>query len=659
LVEANRARWAERDRAEGERLAKLEAQANEKLAGERLVQVEAEKKKADEEKQIAQAVRDFLQNKLLAQADTSAQANALLKAGESSSGWKLNPTIRELLDRAARELAPDRIAKSFPQPLIQAEILQTVGVAYREIDEYQPAIEFLKRSEALRRQHLGHEHPDTLAAMTALARAYGRTGKLDLALPLFEETLRLRKARLGPEHDDTLESMRALAANYTRARKHDLALSLYKETLELLKTRRGPEDIRTAGCMNDLAVAYGAAGKHELALPLFQEALKLSKARRGPEHPGTILGMSNLAWGYKHVGKLDLALPLFEETLRLRKAKLGSDHPDTLASLEDLAAAYRAARRLDLALPLLEERFKLQKARLGPEHPATLTSLNTVAMAYWGAKQLDKSIPLFAEALKRQQARLGRDHPSTILAVANLGVNYRDAGRLKEALPLLEEAHRAAKKYAKTANLRQKQLSEGRKAPPRDSPKPARLLLQNGMVLLRDAHAPNFPRLALGWVELQLLLAYEKTEDHAKIANLRQEQLSKGRKTLPRDSPELALLLAQNGLVLLLQKKWLEAEPLLRECLAIREKTQPDAWSTFNTKSSLGGALLGQKKYADAEPLLLAGYEGMKQREKTIPLPGKLRIPEAIERLVQLYEATGKKDAAAKWRKELAARTIE
>jgi hypothetical protein len=40
-------------------------------------------------------------------------------------------------------------------------------------------------------------------------------------------------------------------------------------------------------------------------------------------------------------------------------------------------------------------------------------------------------------------------------------------------------------------------------------------------------------------------------------------------------------------------------------------------------------ALLGQKKYADAEPLLLAGYEAMKQRAKTIPPQGLVRIPEA------------------------------
>ena len=69
------------------------------------------------------------------------------------------------------------------------------------------------------------------------------------------------------------------------------------------------------------------------------------------------------------------------------------------------------------------------------------------------------------------------------------------------------------------------------------------------------------------------------------------------------------------------QNQLAEAEPLIREALTIREKTQPDAWTTFNTQSLLGGALLGQKKYAEAEPLLLKGYEGLKQRETTIPEP--------------------------------------
>ena len=38
-----------------------------------------------------------------------------------------------------------------------------------------------------------------------------------------------------------------------------------------------------------------------------------------------------------------------------------------------------------------------------------------------------------------------------------------------------------------------------------------------------------------------------------------------------------------------------EAEPLLRECLDVRQKKLPDDWLTFNTQSLLGGSLFAQK----------------------------------------------------------------
>ena len=78
-------------------------------------------------------------------------------------------------------------------------------------------------------------------------------------------------------------------------------------------------------------------------------------------------------------------------------------------------------------------------------------------------------------------------------------------------------------------------------------------------------------------------------------------------------------------------------------------ETTARRWNTFNTQSVLGEALLGQKKYAHAEPLLLKGYEGLKQREKTIPSQGNTRIPEALGRLIELYTATNKPDDVKRW----------
>jgi len=132
------------------------------------------------------------------------------------------------------------------------------------------------------------------------------------------------------------------------------------------------------------------------------------------------------------------------------------------------------------------------------------------------------------------------------------------------------------------------------------------------------------------------------------------EILQSLRARLAPEDPALTDMLAQLTMILLEEKRFTQAEPLARECLEIRERTVPDDWRTFNSRSLLGGALLGQKKYADAEPLLVSGYEGMKQREDKIPASGKSRLKETLQRLVQLYAATGRPEQAAEWKKKLA-----
>ena len=91
-----------------------------------------------------------------------------------------------------------------------------------------------------------------------------------------------------------------------------------------------------------------------------------------------------------------------------------------------------------------------------------------------------------------------------------------------------------------------------------------------------------------------------------------------------------------------------DSGPLLRECLLMRKKTEADA----------GAPGLDQKNYSGAEPMLLASYEGMKEREANPGAPGpqgKPRVTEALERLVQLYDAWDKPEQAAAWRNKLEA----
>jgi tetratricopeptide (TPR) repeat protein len=206
--------------------------------------------------------------------------------------------------------------------------------------------------------------------------------------------------------------------------------------------------------------------------------------------------------------------------------------------------------------------------------------------------------------------KLGPDHPWTLITQANLGVNYRDAGRPEEGARLMEEALRRVR---------------GRP----------------------DAQA------ATAWIPPELAAAYQVLGRWDRAEPLLRDLLTQRRKAVSPDSPALAGSLAQLGFVLLQEQKWSEADTVLRECLKIREAKLPDDWLRFNTMSQLGGSLLGQGRYAEAEPLIVQGDEGLKAREATIPPPARLRLHDAAERVIALYEAWGKPEQAARWRARL------
>ena len=108
------------------------------------------------------------------------------------------------------------------------------------------------------------------------------------------------------------------------------------------------------------------------------------------------------------------------------------------------------------------------------------------------------------------------------------------------------------------------------------------------------------------------------------------------------------------GLLLLELDKPMEAEVLFRDCLRIRKSSMANSWSTFNARAMIGRALLAQGDYANAEAELLAGFQGMKQREDSMPKPGIIRVVEVLDALIELYTAIEKPDEVKKWQAERA-----
>jgi serine/threonine protein kinase/tetratricopeptide (TPR) repeat protein len=386
--------------------------------------------RVEREKAIAQSVRYFFREKLLAQADPRIQADALLKSGKPGK-LKPDPTVRDLLNLAAFELAPEKIEGQFPgQPPVQAELLKTIGEAYGAIGEYPEAISHLKRARDLQARELAPDHADTLATISSLARAYLDARKLEEAALLFEQVRDARTESLGADDPDTLASMNDLARTYFAQGRHKEALALREDIVARRTARLGSDDPDTIASMSNLANSYAAVDRYDKALELHLKMLEWRQTKLSPEHPHTLQSMNNVANCYLALGQLPKALELHMETLRLRRQNLGEDKPDTLQSMNNVAYTHSRLDQYAKAIEWYEETLRRRLEKFHIEHPDTLKSMNALAWILANCpdqelRDTSRAVNLANETVKR--ASENGDYWNTLGAARYRAGDYRGA----------------------------------------------------------------------------------------------------------------------------------------------------------------------------------------------------------------------------------------
>jgi eukaryotic-like serine/threonine-protein kinase len=523
-------------------------------------------------------------------------------------------------------------------------------------------------------------HPEIAVALNNLATLLKDQNKLAEAEAFFREALEISRAALPAGHPKIATGLNNLASLLQAQNKLAEAEQRYREALKVSRNAFAADHPQIALVLNNMARVLETQNKLTEAEPLFREALEIRRAAHPVGHPEIALGLNSLAGLLQTQNKLTEAEPLFREALEIRRAAHPAGHPEIARVLSNLGLLLRTQHKLAEAESLLRESLEIRRAAHPAGHPNIATGLNDLAVLLQDQNRLAEAEPLCREALEIRRSAHPAGHPNIANSLNNLAALLRAQNKLTEAEPL----HREALKIVRAAlpaghpkiatnlnNVASVVKAQGRLAEAEPLYREALEIFRDGLpaghmhigyslnnvasllkdqnklaeaeayycealVILREALPAGHPDIAISLRNLADLYATQGKTNEA--VPLLREVLESSRAALPKDSPELAGQLATVSLTLLTLKAWDEAEPLIHEALTIREKVQPDAWTTFNTKSMLGGALLGQKKFAESEPLLLAGYEGLKQRETTIPEQSKvLRLPEALERLVQLY----------------------
>jgi eukaryotic-like serine/threonine-protein kinase len=465
----------------------------------------------------------------------------------------------------------------------------------------------LDRASARIQQGFAGSSVTKAALLNALGTTYVGLGLYAPAVRLHKQAGDVRDAAMGPDHPDTLKSRSNLANAFGAVGRLSEAIALHETTLGQREARFGRDHLDTLGSRDNLGRAYYLAGRFNEAIALHESTLNSREAKLGPDHLDTLGSRSNLANAYAAVGRLSAAIRLHKAVAETLRAKLGPGHFRTL-NFE--------AGQFPEAIAIHKATLEIQEAMLGDDHPETLRTRQNLAVDYYGAGQLSEMVDLFEAVVKLEELKLGPDHPETLRTRQNLAEAYVTAGRIFDGIALNE------------ATLRARQATLG----------PDHPQTLDSRIALASAYDAVGRRTAAEE-------HYRATLQHLrKAANPADKLLAK----------DLAFL----GRHLMLESRWSEAEPLLREALVIREKLASDGWERFATMSLLGGSLLGQGRCDLADPLIVDGYGGLKARDAKIPVPERFHLREAGESVVRLFETWNKPREAAEWKAKLGMRDL-
>jgi tetratricopeptide (TPR) repeat protein/tRNA A-37 threonylcarbamoyl transferase component Bud32 len=319
---------------------------------------------------------------------------------------------------------------------------------------------------------------------------------------------------------------------------------------------------------------------------------------------------------YAGLGEPERALAHLERALALVRDARGDSDRETFAAMNSLAQAYQDAGKPAVALPLIEASLQGTKAMFGTQHTNTLDLMNNVASIYREVGKTNEAVQWFEQTVQLRQAIQGHNHPDTLTTMGNLAGAYRTAGRLEDAIKLFEE----------TLELQKLHLGL-------DNPTTHATMSNLGYAY----RLANKPELAVPLME----------------ETLRMQKASLGNRHFrtQRTMDGLAMVRWEAG-----QRD--AAMELFRELLVLRATTLgTNQLQTLETTSQLAATLVAQKRFSEAEPLLLKICTVLTSPGAATGDSAAALLQRAGNRLVKLYESTGKTEEAAVWQRRLASPT--
>jgi serine/threonine protein kinase len=332
-----------------------------------------------QERDRAQQVSAFL-------VDVFSQADPLHAQGKEA-------TAKDLLDRGAEKIKGNLSL----QPEVRAQLLESIGLAYRRQGLSEPSISLFEEAVAIRRQERPLDNGKIAVALANLARALTDAGHLISAEANLQQAVALTEA--GGRNPVETADILLQFGNFALDAKSDpaRAAQLFNQALDLYRNALGEQNLPVASALNGLASAAAWKSDYPSAENYQRQALRIFQATVSRNHPDNAVALATLGSILTQRGKYAEAEQVLNEALQIERDVFGANHPRIAAIEADLGVLYDREGDLTRAIAATQTALRITRERRGGSHYTVGYYLDSLATLY-----LEANDPAAAESGARQ-----------------------------------------------------------------------------------------------------------------------------------------------------------------------------------------------------------------------------------------------------------------
>ncbi|HTD74288.1 MAG TPA: tetratricopeptide repeat protein, partial [Steroidobacteraceae bacterium] len=321
--------------------------------------------------------RDRAQQVSAFMVDVFSQADPYIAQGKE-------PTAKDVLDQGAEKIKGNLNL----QPEVRAQLLESIGLAYRRQGLNDRAIPLFEQAVAIRRGARPVDNGKLAAALANLSQALNDAGRLAGADANIKEAVAL--SRSGPPSVETADILYQYATFSLNAKSDpEAATKLFTEALGIFRSVPGDQRLGIASTLGALSGAAQWAGKFANAEQLIRDSINLLGATVGRNHPDYATAMGNLGYLLMQQGKYADAELTLNEAIEIERGDFGVDNPRVATIEADLGTVYEREGDPVRAMKITQDALRIVSQRLDPNHYLVGYFMDAVAKLYLDAGNLD------------------------------------------------------------------------------------------------------------------------------------------------------------------------------------------------------------------------------------------------------------------------------